>query len=263
MLKRVCAPRSPLLGDVGDVFRGGGSSEPGECPLDAEVGGEECVGVAEGAHGYVLGGPRPDAWNRHQPRADLVAIAAGIDDDLLPRERRGESVERSAAADGPRERRWSGARDRVCGGKEMRQAAVRGRQGLAERNRELGGCCACGRDRDLLSEDSANRKLRPVDGAGHPQAGHLGDQRGEQGVVREVCAGDAGVGVEVEQSPAALNGGGEVAEVCQLQPARDVSPGEAQLDDAVAVREAQRTPVGGASDLLDTWDGAGRGKPSR
>lgn len=50
--------------------------------FDAEVGGEEGVGVGEGAHGDVFGGPFPDPGDLHEPRADVIAVAAGVDDDL-------------------------------------------------------------------------------------------------------------------------------------------------------------------------------------
>ena len=80
----------------------------------------------------------------------------------------------------------------------------------------------------------------------------------EQAVTPEDGVDGVGVGIQVEQRPAALHGGREVAEVGEAEPALDATVARGELGDAVAVREAQRAPVGVAGHLLDPGHSASR-----
>jgi len=53
-------------------------AQPGERVADAEVGGQEDVGVAECPQGDVVGRPRPDAGEGEQPAPDVVAVGAAV-----------------------------------------------------------------------------------------------------------------------------------------------------------------------------------------
>ena len=106
-------------------------------------------------------------------------------------------------------------------------------QRLPEREREARGGGARGGDGDLLAEHRAHGELGAVDGPGETQPGGGAHERREQRVAGEVLRGRGGVGVEVEQPPAALHGGGEVAQVREAQAALEVAPGGDERDDTV------------------------------
>jgi hypothetical protein len=46
--------------------------------VDAQIAGRERVGIAQGAHRHVLGGPRVDAGDRQQPPPCLIAVGARV-----------------------------------------------------------------------------------------------------------------------------------------------------------------------------------------
>ena len=73
---------------------------------------------------------------------------------------------------------------------------------------------------------------------------------------------DDGVGVEVEQPPAELLGGRDIALVLEPQAAAQEIGAHGQLDDARPVGQAQAAPVELAVDLLDARHGA-RGQPGQ
>ena len=116
----------------------------------------------------------------------------------------------------------------------------------------------CGRQRDLLAEDRAHRELGPVDGPRHAQPGRGAHERPDDRVGAQARGHGAGVGVEVEQPPAALHGARAVARVVEPQPAVHGVAAEGQLCHARPVCEAQAAPVDVAGDLLDARHGAGR-----
>ncbi len=70
---------------------------------------------------------------------------------------------------------------------------------------------------DLLADDRADRHLEPVDMTRHAQTRPGQDQRTEVRVGTEHRGDRIGVGVQVEQSPASLDGGPEVAQVGEPQ----------------------------------------------
>ena len=94
------------------------------------------------------------------------------------------------------------------------------------------------RDRHLLAQQRADRRLGAVDRARQPDARHLLDGRGERRIgAQQLVDGDR-VGVEVEQAPHPGHGGPEVARVGQPQRRRDVrgAAASALLPGGVAAR---------------------------
>ncbi len=105
-------------------------------------------------------------------------------------------------------------------------------------------------------EHRPHRELVRIDVARHTQAGMGANERREQPVACERVSDGERIGVEVEQAPAALHGGGEVAQVLEPELAVDVSRlffsgGPAQRHHAQAVRQIQHAPVGAVDDFLD------------
>ncbi len=81
--------------------------------------------------------------------------------------------------------------------------------------------------------------------------------RGQLGVTGQRVDHRFGVGIEVQQPPAAGDRGGEVAEVVEHQQAADVIDGRCQGDDGAAAGKPQAAPVRAVADLLATGHGAG------
>ena len=78
----VAPPRAPGLGRGDEVGRVVGQAEGTRRPADAEVGRHERVGVAQRAHGHVLGRPGPDAGQGHERAAAARGVGARVDDDV-------------------------------------------------------------------------------------------------------------------------------------------------------------------------------------
>ncbi len=74
MLDGICAVRAPALGFALGGCRPPVVSEPFERVTDAKIGRQESVGIAERAHRYVFGGPRPDPRECQQAMPGLRAI---------------------------------------------------------------------------------------------------------------------------------------------------------------------------------------------
>ena len=117
--------------------------------------------------------------------------------------------------------------------------------------------------RHLLSEDRPDRELGSVDASRDAPTRRARDERGELRVGAEDVVDRVGVGVEIEQSAAALDRRGEVAQIRQPQPAVDESVGGRQLDDPVAVAQIDRPPVRAIDDLLDTRNRAHPEEPQQ
>ena len=81
--------------------------------------------------------------------------------------------------------------------------------------RQPAGDGARARHRHLLAEHGPHGDLVAVDVAGHPQARALAHQRGQQRVRAELVVDRDRVAVGVEQPAAALDGGGDVAQVLE------------------------------------------------
>ena len=86
----VAAPGAPALAPgrqgrpvVGQPERGGG-------PADAEVGGQEGVGVAQGPHGDVLGRPGADARECDEGAADLSRVGTRVEHEVTAGDRLGQ-----------------------------------------------------------------------------------------------------------------------------------------------------------------------------
>src|SRR5512147_1490058 len=71
VLHRVRPPGAPCLGARGERGGGGGQVQLLGGASDAEVGGEEGVGVAEGAHGDGVDGPGAESGQRQEAGAGL------------------------------------------------------------------------------------------------------------------------------------------------------------------------------------------------
>lgn len=92
MLHRIRTVRSPALS------RGFGGRRPSivsklfQRAANAQVAGQESVGIAQRAHGDVLAGPGADTGERKQQTTRVIARGAGIEDELATRERRHQSL---------------------------------------------------------------------------------------------------------------------------------------------------------------------------
>jgi len=131
------------------------------------------------------------------------------------------------------------------------------------RQHQASGVRAGGGRADLLPENGPDRQLLGVDRAGDPAPRCSRDQWGQQRVGGQGVVDGDGVGIEVEQSPAAADRGGKVAQVGQGQPAGDVVGLRLEADDAVSVRQPQGATVGAVAPLLHAGDGRGGEVPEQ
>ena len=111
-----------------------------------------------------------------------------------------------------------------------------------------------GLHRDLLSGDGAHGDLPRVDGPRDAQAGPRAHRLADHRVLAELRGDRRGVGVEVEQAPAARDGGGQVAQVVQAQLAAHAAALGRQRDGRSAVLERQHAPIGPPVELLQAAD---------
>ena len=107
------------------------------------------------------------------------------------------------------------------------QRPVRRRERAAEPRGEAGGGGPRRGDGDLLAQDRADRQLRAVRRAGHPDARCRSDERGQRGVARQHRVGLVARGVEREQGRAA-----------PAAPPRDPRPPRATASPARRARRA-------------------------
>ncbi len=205
----------------------------------------------------VVHGPTPGSASR-RARTSSRSLPGSIASSPVGEQPR-QRLQRVAPACGAA-RQLVGRRggDRGGSGEEMREAAVGRGQWLPQDLRQArGGGARCGHG-DLLPEHRTHRELGAVHGSGQAQPGSGAHQRRQQRIAGEVLGRRGGIGVEVEQAPAALHGGGQVAQVGEAQPALDMAVGRglAPLHDAMAVRQAQCAPVAIPDDLLHAGHGA-------
>ena len=104
--------------------------------------------------------------------------------------------------------------------------------------------------RHLLAQHDAQRQFGLVDGARDALSGCLRDQRTQIRVGAERVDDGLGVGVEVQQAPAAGDRGGQVPEVVQHQRAPHVIGFRCEADDSVAGGQPQGPPVRAVAHLL-------------
>ena len=179
-----------------------------------------------------------------------LAVAAGVDGDLLARERCGERLQRLAdvgagpgstdgSALGDRRGRW----ERDASGRRPRPAAAR-------RARRSACRLSCARPRPIPAVRARRGSPAP-----HPSTAPGYAQPGRRGAPAARAAGrarGARRGGRDRRRGRAVAGSAATAAArsrrsASSQPALDVAPVEAQLGHAVAVRQAQRAPVGGPS----------------
>ena len=172
-----------------------------------------------------------------------VSVGALVDDEGSVGERGREGAERSGARSGHGERSRIDVGNRGRLGEAVGQSAVGSREWFSARAHDPRRVRLRAASRYLLSQHGSERELVGVDGAGNPTTRRLGHERSEDFVAGEVRVDRYGVGVEIEQSAAAVHGRGEIAQVGERQPAPDVIDDGDELDDAVTVREAKRPAV--------------------
>ena len=200
------------------------------------------------AHRDVVGGPRADPGEGEE----LVAVARVQPVGKSP----GEGDEGPAA--GARHRQLLRVELRKCGRlwEEVRDGAARLRQRLAEACGQAAGLRAGRRDADLLAEHGAEGDLGGVDGAGDAAPGRRLDELAEQRIGGERAVDGAGVGVEVQQVPAASCRLRLVARVARLEaPCQLV---DVDRDHGRAAREPQAATVRRPFDLFHAGDRARR-----
>ena len=222
--------------------------------------GQEGVGVAEGAHRDDL--DRPGAEAGQGERAGRGPASQSLSTPRCERavgECADQGGEGGAAGAGHGQGLGVEAGQRLGGREEVGEAALGVVDRLAVRGDQPGRVGA-GRGRgDLLAEHRPYGELRRVDGARHPAARRLVDQRREQRVGAQLVVDGDRVGVQVEHPAAAADRDGQVAQVGEGEPAGDVVGLRGEGDDAVPVREAQGAPVRAVAPLLHAGYG-GRGE---
>ena len=119
------------------------------------------------------------------------------------------------------------------------------------------GVGARGLRRHLLAQHRADGQFGLVDGARNALSGRLGDHRGQVGIAAECLDHRFGVGIEVQQPPAASDRGGEVPEVLEAEDTADVIVRRRQGDHAAARGKPQAASVRAVADLLATRYGTG------
>ncbi len=180
MHDRVCAPRSPPFGERRDVPGSGGSAERTERAPNAQVRRQEGIGVAEGAHPDVRSRPWTDTGQVEQGPLGLLAIRPDVEVEAPARERRRQS-EQSPLDAQPGGRESAGSAASSCSGvgnSRVRPPDARPQRlsGIARR----GARRAFGpRNRDLLTEDRADRDLGQVHGSRDAPARPAANERAE------------------------------------------------------------------------------------
>ena len=156
----------------------------------------------------------------------------------------GEAEQRAPPRAGHRQLLGVGLRERGGRREQVRDAAERALERLAVRGDQPAGERGGARQRDLLAEHGAHRQLVAVDvarrrGARAPRAraGRAAASRAER------LGHGVRVGVEVEQRPAALHRGAEVAQVVEPEARRDVPVAGRSSTTPGAVRQPQAAPV--------------------
>ena len=164
----VAAPRRPVGAAVGEVEAEVAAAARRTTRSEAS----RTSGSASGPHAQVVGGPRPDAGQREQRGADLVAVGAGVECEPAVGDRARPARARHRAR-GPRHRQVGG----VDVGQHVRRT---GTAATARRRTPRSPCCGddarrarCARrpDRDLLADDGRappSRSRRRVPGARSP-----------------------------------------------------------------------------------------------
>jgi hypothetical protein len=131
---------------------------------------------------------------------------------------------------------------------------------------ETPGGAACRRERHLLPDHGPHGELEAVGGPRHAQAGPPPHKRREQRIAPERLVDADGVGVQVEQSPAAGQRVRAVALVVEAQREPRIaagnaallarrSAGHAHLRHGRSAGELQRAPVAGPVNRLDAGNG--------
>ncbi len=155
-------------------------------------------------------------------RAYVAAVGAAVERDVAPRPAPAQAHQGPAPRARHRQRRGVERRERLGGGEQPVSRAVGAAARRAARDQPARHGAAAAH-RDLLAEDGADRDLVAVDVAGHPQPGAAPHERREQRVVGELVVDRDRVAVRVEQPAAALDRGGQVAQVVELQAAAHVA----------------------------------------
>ena len=243
VLDGVGPPGSPSFGVFDQRTAGRQTELPGQ-DHDAEIGWQEGVRVAEGAHGDGLDRPRTYAGQGLQVGPGPLPVGPGVEVDLTIGKRAGQTGERPAAGLGQGEGARVDLRDGRSCREQVGETACRVVDLLAERRREPTGVGTGGRGADLLAKDGPQGELVFVHGPGHPSARRLGDQRSEHLVLAELGVDGNRVGVEIEQPAAAGDGHRQVPQVGQGEPAQHVLRCGGEGHDSAAVWEPQGAPVG-------------------
>ena len=165
---------------------------------DPEIGGRECVRVAEGAHGDHLDRPGADPIELRQAPAGEGPVTPGSELQVAVGEGGRQADHGPSPALGSSERGRRRAGDVGESGPHVGEPAV----GRGERRSELGHQARRLRARrrrgDLLADHTAQRQLLLVDGPRDAPTGVLAHQLDQVGVVRQRVVDGDRVGVEVE-----------------------------------------------------------------
>src|ERR671915_967817 len=133
----------------------------------------------------------------------------------------------------------------------MSQAPLRDRQRFAKRRQDAPRNRAGGRNGNLLTYRGSYGQLRPVGRAGNPEPWMPSDKGPQHRIIPQNGVDRFGIGVEVEQPSAALDGCGEVAPVSEPELAVNVIGDGFEFNNGGTVWEPERPPVGLSAHLLE------------
>src|SRR3954452_7768464 len=184
MHERVGAPRPPPLAVGDDLVRL--VAQVGDGAADSYVGGQEHVGVTEGAHGDVVRRPRTDAGEGEQRGAYFSAVPAPVECDVTVGQGSGQPGQGAATAARHGQLLRIDLGQRRGGGEEVGEPGDVGLDGGAVSGDQPAGDGAGTGDADLLADHRADRCLVAVDLPWHPQSARATDQRPDHGVAEEL-----------------------------------------------------------------------------
>jgi hypothetical protein len=151
----------------------------------------------------------------------------------------------------------------IDAGEHVGQAAARVFYRPAVPGDDTGGVRTGGLHRDLLTEHHPDGQLRLVYRAGDALSRRLRHEGTEPLVGAQRIDHRFGIGIEVEQSTAAGDRRGQVAQVVEYELAPDVVGMRCERYDPAARRQPQGAAVGAVAHLLDPRDRARRQMPEQ
>ena len=159
MVNGVGAPWRPPRCSIGV------EAEAIECMADAEIVGEECVGMSEATHHHIVSGPRANAIEGEQLAMSDRRLASHVELDVPRRHGGCDATDRVSPSAGHRERLSGGGGQFPGSGEDVSDTSDRVGQRTTGRVHDPSCDRPCSRHRHLLADHCSDRRLVRV-GAG-------------------------------------------------------------------------------------------------